>query len=294
MKVKCNHKGLDSRSLHEVQLKLASFEDDILPHLPSKEAILARAKQRQLKRKALNGAILSVLGLCIGIYWYNPVYEQFDAQTVKGQQEVFKLADGSKIHLNTDTNIRVFQRLRSREVVLYKGEASFHVAHSDYKFFQYFERQFKVIAGNMDIVDIGTVFNVLKHNATDTTVVVEEGEVAVKIRGYDGVMLHLKQGQSVSNYQHQLGQVLKVEVPEITAWQSGEMILNQMPLLEAIENFQRYADFEVEIQDPDLNHLQVTGQFKSKNYQQFMQVLPIATTLNVEKISDNKWIIKKN
>ncbi|WOE32638.1 MULTISPECIES: FecR family protein [unclassified Acinetobacter] len=294
MAFKHEHKIVDTQCLQDTQRKLASFEDDILPYLPSKDAILVRAKQRQLKKRALTAAVLSIVAIGMAIFYANPVYQQLSVQTVKGGQKIWTLHDGSKIHLNTETKIHVLQRLRSQEILLQQGEASFQVNHSKYKFFQYFNRTFKVIAGEMEIVDIGTVFHVLKHNTTDATVAVETGEIAVKIGGSSAVMLHLIQGQSIRNHQQYLGKVSSVNLHEIKAWQSGEIVFNQMPLIKAIENFQRYADFSVQIENSELQHLQITGQFKITNYQKFMQILPILTAVSVEKISDKKWIIRKN
>lgn len=294
MNLKKTYKSNEIGDLQEVQRKLACFEDDILPFLPSKEAILARAKQRQLKKKVLGSSILSVLGLSIGLYWYNPVYQKIDAHTAKGQQDQLYLKDGSIIRLNSNTQIQVSERLRSREIVLKQGEASFRVAHPAYAWQKPFERTFKVAAGQMDIIDIGTIFNVQKHNATDATVAVEEGEVAVKIRGSQNAMIHLLQGQTLSNYRQQLGQITQADLYAIQAWQSGELVLNQISLGRAIANFQRYTDFDVQIQHSELAQLQVTGQFKTKNYQQFMQVLPAIADVKVEQIADKKWIIKKN
>lgn len=292
MALKSDSKTTESSCLQEVQRKLASFEDDVLPYLPSKEAILERAKQRQFKKKALGTSILSVFAVLFGVYGYNPVYEQFDVHTVKGQQHLLHLNDGTTIHLNTETHIQVQQRIRSREIIINQGEASFHVAHSKFEAFKFFERQFKVTAGQMQVIDIGTIFNVLKHNKTDATVVVEQGEVAVKIEGSDKAMIHLVQGQSLSNYHQDLQAIRAVDVYSVQAWRSGDIVLHQTPLIEAIENFQRYADFEVDIQNPELEKIQVNGQFKANNYQQFMQVLPAVFKLDVEKISDKQWQIK--
>lgn len=292
MTLKSDNKATELTCLQEVQRKLASFEDDVLPHLPSKETILARAKQRHFKRKAIGTSILSVFGLLCGVYWYNPVYQQFDAQTLKGQQHLLHLRDGTTIHLNTDTQLQVKQRVRSREVILARGEASFNVAHPESALLKPFERQFKVTAGQMQVIDIGTVFNVYKHNQTDTTVVVEQGEVAVKIIGSDQAMIHLLQGQSLSNIQQNLGAVQTVDIDIVKAWRTGEIVLNQTPLSNAIANFQRYADFEVEVQHPDLAKIQINGQFKAHNYQQFMQALPAIVQLRVEKVSDKKWKIQ--
>lgn len=292
MKLKISHTISEPPNLQEVQRRLADFEDDVLPYLPSKEAILARAKQRQLKKKALGGTFLSLLAVLCGVYWYNPAYEHYQVKTLKGQQELFYLSDGTTIHLNTDTQIEVIEGLRSRVLVLQQGEASFHVAHSSSPILKRFERQFKVVAGDMQVIDIGTVFNVLKHNQTDATVAVEQGEVAVTTKGPNQNMIHLVQGQSLSNQKQQLSRVHQVDLYTVKAWQSGDIVFNQVPLLDAIKSFQRYTDFDVEIQNPALQTIRITGQFKAQNYQKFMQVLPIVVELNVEKLSDKKWKIK--
>jgi transmembrane sensor len=293
MKIKSSKANIDSNCLQEVQRKLECFEDDVLPFLPSKESILKRAKERQLKKKTLSSSVLAVFGLAVGVYWYNPEYKQFNVETIKGEQSIYVLSDGSKIHLNTDTEITVIEKIRSREIMMKQGEANFTVAHSAHKITQYFDRSFKVHAGDMEILDIGTVFNVLKHNDTDATVSVEQGEVAVKIKNSADEMLHLFQGQMLSNNKNKLGSIQKLDLEMINAWQSGEISFKQTRLINAIESFKRYSDFDVDIQNQQIKNLEISGLFKAKNYQQFMQVLPVLSNIKVEKITDKKWIIKK-
>src|SRR3546814_5131662 len=47
-----------------------------------------------------------------------------------GEQRTFELADGSKVTLNTATEIRVDYRARERIVRLVRGQALFDVAHA--------------------------------------------------------------------------------------------------------------------------------------------------------------------
>lgn len=55
-------------NLNDIQQMLTSFEDDILPYLPSKDIILQRAKQRQLKKKLLRVSLLTMSGIFLGVY----------------------------------------------------------------------------------------------------------------------------------------------------------------------------------------------------------------------------------
>lgn len=285
-------------ALQDVQHQLSCFEEQILPLIPSKEVILTRAKQRQIERqykvKILGIAVFSLLGILACIYGLNPAYEQYEIKTLKGEQRSVSFGDGSEIQLNTNTHIQVQQRLRSREFQLNWGEASFSVTHMKYSWLNPFERRFEVIAGNMQIVDIGTVFNVEKINQTDARVAVIEGEVAVKIKDSNQPMRHLKQGQSLSNSQRDLTQPINLNIDQVSAWQSGQIVFEQTPLTEALQDFQRYADFEVQFSPSDLDDISLSGQFKINNYQQFMQILPKVAPVSVEQLTEQEWIVRKN
>ena len=279
--------------LQDLQRKLASFEDDILPHLPEKDLILARAKARQLKKKRLLMGVSAGMGLLLSIYIYNPVYQQLNVQTAKAQQKSICLSDGSCLDLNSASEIQVSQRLRSREVTLIRGEVRFHVAHHHNALFKHFERPFMVRAGQLEILDIGTIFNVLKHNQSDATVAVAQGEVAVKIHQQHIAPQHLYQGQSIRNVQHTLAAVSTLAVEDVSAWRKNELVFNQISIADAIEQFQRYSDFAVEVVQPELLQMQISGRFKTANYPAFMQILAVVAGLNVEKTANKHWKIEK-
>lgn len=280
-------------NLHDIQLRLASFEDDLLPLLPSKETILERARQRKLKKRVRTGTALSLLGIFSGIFLLNPSYEQYEVRTQKGQQKSITLADGSQIILNTNTMLRVQQRIRSRQIHLLQGEANFTVKHIENKLLKPFERRFEVFAGDMHVIDIATVFNIDKHNKMDASVTVISGEVMAGIRNSKASMIHLTKNQSLRNYGQTLATVEQASLEQVQAWQTGHMVFNQTPLMSALQNFQRYSDFHVDIEDKELNDLPITGQFKTQSLQQFMQVLPYVAPLDIEQISTQKWKIKK-
>ena len=293
MKQKQTNKTNSLTNLHDIQLRLASFEDDLLPLLPSKESILERARQRKLKKRVRTGTALSLLGIFSGIFLLNPSYEQYEVRTQKGQQKSITLADGSQIMLNTNTVLRVQQRIRSRQIQLVQGEANFTVKHIENRLLKPLERRFEVLAGEIHVIDVGTVFNVDKHNQTDASVTVIRGEVMAGIRNSKAPMIHLTKNQSLRNYGQTLATVEQASLEQVQAWQTGHVVFNQTSLLLALQNFQRYSDFHVHIEDKELNDLRITGQFKTQSVQQFMQVLPYVAPLDVEQASTQKWKIKK-
>ena len=81
-------------------------------------------------------------------------------------------------NLNTDTEVQVRINYHRRHVELVRGEAFFNVAHHP-------ERPFDVHAGNVDIRDIGTAFDVYKQ-ADQVSVAVQEGVVEIKGRAAAG------------------------------------------------------------------------------------------------------------
>src|SRR5690606_14686343 len=88
-----------------------------------------------------------------------------------GEQRTVKLADGSIVHLNTDSSLRVEYSPATREVHLVEGEALFVVAKEP-------ARPFRVEAGQTTVQALGTQFNVYRR-AGGIEVSVIEGAVRV-------------------------------------------------------------------------------------------------------------------
>ncbi len=91
--------------------------------------------------------------------------------TAIGQRETAKLADGSEVVLNTNSQIRVSYGGAYRQVHLLQGEALFIVAKNT-------ERPFRVYAGSGRIEALGTAFSVYL-NGEDVNVTVTEGRVSL-------------------------------------------------------------------------------------------------------------------
>ena len=93
-------------------------------------------------------------------------------ETRHGEQLTRRLADDSVLHLNTDSAITIRYGKHERVAVLTSGEADFEVAHDP-------KRSFRVLAGSVEISDLGTTFDV-RLGLDSTVVTVVEGEVAVR------------------------------------------------------------------------------------------------------------------
>ncbi len=126
-------------------------------------------RQRGVQRWAIGAAVLLICGIAgFGVYqvWFAGVYK-----TVVGEQRIVRLEDGTRVSLNSDTEVDVSFSEAQRHVLLERGEAFFEVAHNR-------QRPFVVTVGGHDVTAVGTSFMV-RYDKGDTAVTLVEGKVTV-------------------------------------------------------------------------------------------------------------------
>ena len=143
------------------------------PSAPGKAPPTTRP--RRLRARPL-AAAAALAFLALTTLWLTRDGERYGLprtySTAHGEQIERPLPDGSLLHLNTDSKVTVRYSRRERVVELDRGEALFKVAHDNA------QRGFRVAAGNAQVLDVGTQFDIyLKPGAVLVTVV--EGIVAV-------------------------------------------------------------------------------------------------------------------
>jgi transmembrane sensor len=208
-------------------------------------------------------------------------------ETGHGEQLTRRLADGSVLHLNTDSAVAIRYSKNERLVTLTSGQADFEVSHEP-------DRVFRVIAGPAEVVDLGTQFDVhLEHDSTVITVV--EGRIAVGPSPMSG-----KLGTTTSQHHPprfvQLGADQQIHVTEgewpgapmavdaqsATAWLRREIVFDHERLERVASEFNRYAPKPVEIATPALRDLQVSGVFATDDTDAFIAFLRSLKGVRVE------------
>lgn len=274
-----------------VQRALAPFEDSLIEQLPTPEQIIHRALARQKqKRQKKHLLLLAGLGSILGVLWVNPAYEQKVFSTRIGEQKQFKLADGSQIHLNTQTHLIATYHLRSREFKLLQGEASFTVKHTAWhSVAPWLKRSFVVWVKDIKIEDIGTAFNVRSgRQGTDVQISVSEGQIRV----YSAEQkINLYQGQSLYRQHNEWFKHQHSDITQFTSWQTGSYHFIDQPLVEVINELNRYGNLSVEFQDQNVKQLRITGEVKLKNRQQFIHDLEKFTPVNVTVSTQGGFVI---
>jgi len=207
-------------------------------------------------------------------------------RTTHGEQGVWPLADGSTLHVNTDTAVTVRFSSTERLVEVDHGQVALEIAHDD-------GRPFRVHAGSTDAVAVGTKFDVYRRpDATLITVVT--GQVAVSVgpfapsrtarAGLPGG-LRVGAGRQVRVVAGQLPAASQpTDLRETTAWLERKIVFEQRALGAVADEFNRYNDKPFTIDDPALRRLPISGTFNAADTDSFAAFLESLDGVRVERL----------
>lgn len=173
-------------------------------------------------------------------------------QTGVGDQETVVLDDGSRIRLDTDTRLRVRYAPGERRIVLERGQALFAVAHDP-------DRPFRVEAGGTEVTALGTVFDVRRERA-GARVTLVQGSVAVTDKAADRRGWRLSPGQQVRTARPDPAPV-SVDAAVATSWSQGYLVFRGAPLVEAVDEVNRYLPHKIVLAAGPASDVAVSGSF---------------------------------
>jgi ferric-dicitrate binding protein FerR (iron transport regulator) len=163
--------------------------------------------------------------------------------TPRGRQFQVVLSDGSKVWLNAASSITYPTAFTGtkREVSI-TGEAYFEIKNDA-------RHPFIVAAEDEKITVLGTHFNVMAYpdeGQMKTTLV--EGSVRIS-RGTEKVVITPGQQASFSPKTGHIA-VMAVQTPEIIAWVSGKLSLNNLDISAIMRRLARWYNVDVEFEGP--------------------------------------------
>lgn len=202
--------------------------------------------------------------------------------TGHGQQLTQSLADGSLLHLDTDSAVTVRYERGLRQVEIRRGQAVFTVAHDP-------ARPFRVTAGSAQVVAIGTQFDVYLQGEV-TLVTVVEGRVSVGPSGNAGqpatgssVPVQVSAGQQVRVVSGLLPAApSQVDTSRVTAWLHRQIAFEHEALSVVAAEFSRYSPAPIVIESPELRTLAVSGVFNVDDTESFVAFLRSLKGVGVE------------
>lgn len=225
-----------------------------------------------------------ILTLAAGVFIATQSYKWAPGfyETEIGARQIVALADGSRVELNTDTELRATIDETGRAVWLYQGEAFFDVTHDP-------DRAFVVHAGDRRVVVLGTQFSV-RRDKDRVRVAVADGRVRVEREKpkKPAPPVVAERGETV---------IAKAETEVVTppsperierqlAWRHGYLMFEKSTLTEAASEFNRYNTRKLVVDNPGAAGTRISGRFDANNLDAFVRLLQRAYGLQIEQDGD--------
>lgn len=242
----------------------------------SEQSRRERSWRGRAGRVALAVAMLCCVSVSAVILWPGQTY-----RTDVGEQRSIILADGSRMTLNTSTEVRVWLTQAQRSVTVKQGEALFEVAKDA-------GRPFVVSVADAQVLATGTAFLVSaklpRESAGDAfAVTLLEGQVIVQgstgashhvlsapVRMSPGERLRVGQSPDTPNQRPAQAQVDRPQLDQLLAWQRGFAILDNTLLPDAIADMNRYSKVQIALADsPALRSLRISGSYRTGDNEGF-------------------------
>ena len=199
------------------------------------------------------------------------------------------LSDGTKVFLNADSELKYpVEFSDGKRIVDLKGEAYFEV-HKDSL------RPFVVRVNGAEVTVLGTSFNVNTYG-DDGQIYTTLVNGAVRVSSVkNGQAEVLKPGmQSVMDVQSGQLTVREVDVEPYVAWREGRFVFRAMTLDLIMRQLQRWYDFEVFYQNPELKDYEFRGVIKrDMDLDKVLSVIKVTTNVDFEVKGKVITIIKR-
>jgi transmembrane sensor len=271
--------------------------------MPSSVNLASQVNRAQSRNRfrvwsiAASVALVVMFGAMTYFHWQEGRYS-----TDLGEQRIVTLADGSVVTLNTSSTIKVDFSNQRRNIELIEGEAFFRVAHDA-------ARPFDVTARDATARAVGTQFNV-RIAGESTLVSVVEGVVDVRERvqretaaqapaAAERLRLHKGEEAAVDARQTQGEQqsarvVRTVHAAPLraVAWTRGRVEFEGTPLVDVLDEFQRYRKFDVSVAEP-LRKIRLTGSFDAQDLESALAYIATLPNVVVETTGAHSFVVRE-
>ena len=208
----------------------------------------------------------------------------------RGGQFVIKLSDGTKVWLNSASQLKfpvAFIEGESRDVELVYGEAYFEVSPST----AHKGAHFQVYNKKQKVEVVGTEFNIKAYNDESniyTTLVngkvnVETGNKKLRLVPNQQLNLDLKNNTST---------IKTVDTYNEISWKDGVFSFKGKPLKEIMKVISRWYDVDVVFVNKNLETVQFKGSLDKKQSLQEILSIMKSTTIESYEIKEKTLIIK--
>ena len=197
----------------------------------------------------------------------------------------FELADGSTISLNANSQIKILSE-RANEVVLdINGEAFFDIIHNE-------NRKFIVNAGDIQIIDRGTKFNVQANDRQFVKASLLEGNIDV-VTANNKVHSLVPGQQFVSDQHHVRIEPISGDA-SVLSWMRSEFIFRNTSLSDIAGEIEQWYGVTVKFDKKEAKDYTFSGTVdKTITLDKLMHMLSYSTSIRYQIIenTDQKTIV---
>jgi len=233
-----------------------------LPRMSLPEDAL-KGRQRRFRLAAAAAALLVIGSIVAG----SLVSQRRTYSAEVGERRSLRLADGSRVTLNSRSRVRIALDDSTRTVDLLEGEALFRVAHE-------VSRPFIVRAKGTFIRAVGTEFDVDEKDR-GAVIAVVDGRVAVsradartgsdrnEAQPDDRKGVLVSAGERIDMSEGSNAKPTPINASSATAWTQGKVILQSATLEEVVERFNRYSQRRLVASDQGAIPFRLSGVFST-------------------------------
>lgn len=209
--------------------------------------------------------------------------------TAVGEQTTKMLTDGSRVILNTDSEVRIQFTADKRRLYLLRGQAFFDVAHDA-------DRPFIVYANGQRVTALGTQFDV-RITEKDVQVILLEGKVKIdELIIPDAAdtenqsvpvpvkSVELAPGQKFSSLESEAETADETVIENVRNWKKGLINYSGEPLADVVAELNRYSVRQIKLADPAIGKLGISGTLKTGSIDQ--QAVKLAAIYDLRVATD--------
>lgn len=252
-------------------------------------------KIRKLRTEILKYAAIVIFAVSLGIgvsYFRTAEHTELQELTFNvpyGHRSSVTLGDGTKVQLNSGSEIQVVLGHSNKRSLKLSGEAWFEVAHDP-------QRPFVVETERFSVAVLGTSFNIKSYpEDIKSHFYLSEGSVQLSNRLGEGLLLQPRQYVSVTDDMG-FSQIMEPLEHSVTSWRDGKYYFRQETLGEIAKLIRRAYGLKVEFEDPQIALERYTGSLNVDDHvSDFMKKLVLTSGFPMDyKILENKILISSN